>query len=349
MVELRDDRLVFCFPDVHASATLTIEFQRTLRIPDDGTSHPLPPGFGAFPLRHVDDGGPDVPAAWTTRGGVMLPMYQSEAMWIRFRPGYDGQRGVPYPFAVAIAAGKINAVTGQQWTNQLHADPQDYVVAPPQPWIDGFCVTKGVIRQFVAMPLGGGYTAEEQITGEAEYGGVQIMVRPMLAERFEVRFPIRQRDGRIGSPRDLMTDTGAMPMMSRMAVSLSMGLGAGGQMKQDIYDDPYGFDEWDPGARARCFVHIANSEMWRACTGEAPPTQPPTAAEYTKAGLPWFDYYDETPAIEGSAILRGLKSVLQLGRKKGEMPVPENEPAGPKRVVVIKKPRSSDEVREGTF
>lgn len=31
-----------------------------------------------------------------------------------------------------------------------------YLVAPDQPWLDGFCVQKGLIRQFVAMPLGQG-------------------------------------------------------------------------------------------------------------------------------------------------------------------------------------------------
>ncbi len=29
-----------------------------------------------------------------------------------------------------------------------------------------------MIRQFVAMPLGEGYTAEEQLTGEAQHGGL---------------------------------------------------------------------------------------------------------------------------------------------------------------------------------
>jgi hypothetical protein len=49
------------------------------------------------------------------------------------------------------------------------------VVVPEQPWLDGYCVEKGIIRQFVAMPLGAGYTAEEQISGKAEHGGLQIM------------------------------------------------------------------------------------------------------------------------------------------------------------------------------
>jgi hypothetical protein len=34
---------------------LTIAFQRTLRIPADGRTYPLPAGLGAFPLRSLDD------------------------------------------------------------------------------------------------------------------------------------------------------------------------------------------------------------------------------------------------------------------------------------------------------
>lgn len=48
MIELRDDALVFSFPEVHPQARLSISFQRTLRIPDDGKDHPLPPGLGAL-------------------------------------------------------------------------------------------------------------------------------------------------------------------------------------------------------------------------------------------------------------------------------------------------------------
>jgi len=345
MIELRNDRLIFSFPDVHPSATLQLDFQRTLRIPDDQQSHLLPPGLGAFPLRHVDDGTDRMPAAWKSRGGVMLPMHQAEALWIHFRPGFDHDRGFAYPFAIAIAAGKINAVTGQQWTNQIHEDPQDYVVAPRQPWLDGFAVSKGTIRQFVAMPLGQGYTAEEQITGEAETGGVQLLVYPMRRDRFEARFPVRPRV-RIEAVYDMMV---APEASARKFGGSAMGLGAGGRMKQTIFDDPFGFDEWDLTARSRCFVHIANSEMWRDFTGEKPPTQPPSAADYTRAGLPWFDYYDESPAVEGSAILRGLKSGLTLGSQKKEAPLPESDPVAGERVVVIRPRRSSDEVRQGTF
>ncbi len=87
-------------------------------------------------------------------------MDQSEALWI----GFSAQ----YPCAVKIAAGKINAVSGAAWTAELPSAPQDYVVVPGQPWLDGFSVGEGIIRQFVALPPGAGYSVEEQLTGRAD-------------------------------------------------------------------------------------------------------------------------------------------------------------------------------------
>ena len=86
MIELKNDRLVFQFPEVDSSAVLEIVFMRTLRIPDDDRSYLLPPGLGAFPFRHVDDFAAEVPQRWVEHGGVMLPMYQAEAMWLFFIP-----------------------------------------------------------------------------------------------------------------------------------------------------------------------------------------------------------------------------------------------------------------------
>ena len=191
MIELQRSQLVFSFPEVHPQARLAVEFQRTLRIPDDGRSYPLPPGLGRFPLRHVDDHATAVPPAWREHGGVLLPMYQSEALWVRFASTYLPAHVTSYPFAVKVAAGKVNAATGGPWAEGLGRQPQDYVVAPVQPWLDGYCVEKGFVRQFVAMPLGPGYTAEEQLTGSAEHGGLQLVVHPMRREAFERRFPRR--------------------------------------------------------------------------------------------------------------------------------------------------------------
>lgn len=333
MIELRKEQLVFTFPEVHREATVSIEFQRTLRIPDDDHDYPLPPGLGRFPLRHVDDFAPNVPPRWLEHGGVMLPMYQSEALWVMFSGNY--------PFAVRVATGKIDAVTGKTLRSGLERDPQNYLVLPEQPWLDGYCVERGVIRQFVAMPLGAGYTAEEQITGTAEHGGLQLVVYPMKAEAYE-RTRVRLREWTLGSV--------PMSPMSLSEAAPAMGLAPGGRMRQEIFDDPFALADWDLEHSSRCFVHIANSLVWRQITGEQPPTVPPTASEYARAGLPWFDYYAEgLSAVPGSKILDKLKSVAQLGKEKGDVPLPENEPVQATPVIELRRGLKRGQVREGRF
>jgi hypothetical protein len=347
MIELKHDSLVFTFPEVHSHARLTIDFQRTLRIPDDGKDYPLPPGLGNFKLRHVDDFSKTVPAEWIDHGGVMLPMYQSEALWLRFSSEYISDHGTAYPFAIKVATGKINAVTGKDWTDWLQRDPQDYMISTEQPWLDGYCVEKGIIRQFVAMPLGTGYSAEEQITGKADHGGIQIIVYPMKRKIFKKRFPKVKRvtgnlkyDPAIPSPYQLNEP---MPCFD-------MGLAPGGRMKQEIYEDPFDLDDWEMDQRSRCFVHIANSLVWRKITGDSPPTVPFNAEEYTRRGLPWFDYYSDNSApLKGSEILKGLKSVVQLGKDKQDNPLPENESVTPGKIIELRKGLKKNEVREGTF
>ena len=225
MVELDSNKLVFSFPEIHPNAICEIEFQRALRIPDDNQSYPLPPGLCPFPLAHVEDYASKLPSQWQKHGGVLLPMFQSEALWINFSsrhiPRYE-----PYPFAVKIATGKINAVTGEAWKNDLTEEPQDYVVIPDQPWLDGYCIQKGLIRQFVAMPQGQGFTAEEQITGTAEHEGLQIIVYPMKREYYE------ELENRI--PLDVCYSECSYGIAEEC---MELGLAPGGVMKQEIYED----------------------------------------------------------------------------------------------------------------
>jgi hypothetical protein len=134
MIELRNEALVFSFPEVHPDAQLRIDFHRTLRIPDDGKDYPLPPGLGRFPMKHVDDYCEKIPEVWLERGGVMLPMYQSEALWLNFDSSQIPYHWTEYPFAIKVAAGKINAVTGDSWSDGLLRNPQDYMVSPEQPY-----------------------------------------------------------------------------------------------------------------------------------------------------------------------------------------------------------------------
>jgi hypothetical protein len=326
MLELRHDALDFCFPEVHADARCRIDFQRTLRIPDDNRDYLLPPGLGRFPLQNVDDFAERLPAEWLQHGGVFLPMYQAEALWINFHGDY--------PCAIKIAAGKINAVTGDPWTNTLSQDPQDYVVVPEQPWLDGFAVDKGLIRQFVAMPLGEGFSAEEQLTGAGVHGGIQVLVYPMKRQVYE----------------DLCAQRSKMVFDLAPCARLAgpdMGLAPGGLMRQEISDDEHGIDAWDQDAGSRCFVHLMNSVAYLQATKHLPPQEPPSAADYTKAGLPWFDYFDaERKALAGAAKLAGLDSVAATSIKKGQGPVSGNAPIPSPAVTAV---GPDNRVREEEF
>jgi hypothetical protein len=340
MIVLEHDNLVFRFAEVHEHALAEIGFQRTLRIPDDGKTYPLPPGLGAFHVRHLEDYEARVPQDWRERGGVMLPLYQAEAMWISF--GGRASRG--YPCAIKIAAGKINAVSGKPWKPELDASERDYVVVPGQPWLDGFCIAKDVIRQFVAMPLGSGYSVEEQLTGKAEYGGLQIVVYPMRKERYEEL--LRKREEAERAPRRMYR--AAFSASAPMAAG-AMGLAAGGRMRQQIYADRYGFDAWDQGVSSRCFVTLVDAVHWREVTGLAPPSRPPTAADYGKAGLPWFDYYAaDRETLAGAPELALVKSVAEIAEEKGDDSLDPEGGVEPATVIELGpgKPAAPRPVRE---
>lgn len=338
MIELLNDVLAFSFPEVHPEARCRLDFQRTLRIPDDNQCYPLPAGLGRFPLHHVDDYKHKLPESWRRHGGVFLPLYQSEALWVYLlESSWSG-----YPCAVKIAAGKINAISGGAWRNDLVAHPQDYVVATSQFWVDGFAVGEGLIRQFVAMPLGAGFTAEEQITGEAAHGGLQLAVYPMKRERYEIL--AQQRAA--AKDDDSWMDRPAF-LRSGNSDATAMGLAPGGLMRQTINQDPYGVDAWDQTAGARCFVHLVDSLSYYAITGHLPPQPPLTAKQYAAEGIPWFDAYAaDKKALPGSVSLAALDSLAAKFIKVGRGLLPGNKPIKPRIVISLMDP---PRVREGDF
>ena len=103
-------------------------------------------------------------------------------MWIRFQSASQ--------FAIKIYLGGVNAVSGEPMIEnvatqlrrqKLKAEGksiQDYVVTPNQIWLDGIASAAGVVRQFVAMPMGSGYSVEAQVTGQDLVGGLQFELTP---------------------------------------------------------------------------------------------------------------------------------------------------------------------------
>ncbi|KAJ8594269.1 hypothetical protein M405DRAFT_838674, partial [Rhizopogon salebrosus TDB-379] len=64
--------------------SLTISFQRTIRVPETQEPNNLPPGLGSFPLYNVAEFAHVLPQDMVEKGGLFFAMYQREAMWLRF-------------------------------------------------------------------------------------------------------------------------------------------------------------------------------------------------------------------------------------------------------------------------
>ncbi|MBO0865807.1 MAG: hypothetical protein J2P16_12130 [Mycobacterium sp.] len=301
-----------------------VSFLRTLRIPETGL-HPLPPGLGRFPLRRVEDYPDTAPAEWLARGGVMLPIYQREAMWLSF----DADE----PAALQVGVGKVCAVSGNAWSERLRRNPQNYLALPKQPWLDGINAGDGFIRQFVAVPLGSGATVEGQVTGQEVHGGIQLRAVGLTAEALA-----RWRADRRRSV-DRLRMLGAAP------VCASMGLGAGGRMRQEVYRDDRSRSDYDENRSCRVFVHLCSAAQWTAITGEVPPPTPVDRDAYVKAGLPWFDYFDaDADDLAPSDTLAGVKTVgdLLAGKEDSFLPV---DPA----TVVSLKDAGGEPVMDGEW
>lgn len=170
------------------SNNLHLRFQRTLRVPEDGKSYPLPAYFGSYPLLDVETFSHRLPLHMRKKGGLFIPMFQREALSLDF--GYAYQKSEEY-FAIRIYAGSINAISGKEPQNQAGGGEQDYIVAPKQRRLDGFLAGKGVVKQFVAMPLGFGYSVEKQVTGTEFIGGLQLEIIPRLTDKVKFIRPQR--------------------------------------------------------------------------------------------------------------------------------------------------------------
>jgi len=398
-----------------------VTFCRTLRVPDDGKNYPLPAGLGHFPIHAVADYAQRVPRDWLETGGFFLPMYQSEAMYLEL----GGQTWRPNIAKVGV--GRINAVTGKPWDECIHATQQDYLLCPHQKWLDGINAGQGFVRQFVAMPLGKGYTVEEQVTDECQFGGIQIaafaakpgifpeidpqeienaklkpgdadlmagilkLVHPyqsVLAMQVLKYSPKEILDALGNDKRDLLkviqkdalaqlepliknkdafsrlkneifpsgirySLSAGQPRYRLAGISLdelytepSMGMAAGGRLKQKIIGDTFGANTWDPLTKGSVFIHLVNSNVYRDITGNAPPTRPIEAVHYQSMGIPWFSYYDDRQtSLAPSRILSRIKSIFTVDQQRGKAEKPETPlPVDSQKIVEIKIPSRMERV-----
>src|SRR6202000_598975 len=123
----------------------------------------LPALLDYFPLFRVEDYASCLPEYMQRKGGVFIPMFQREALAILFEstpwPRHSDQ-SYEELYALRAFAGSVNALSGTECSKDDQANGEKYTVIPKQRRLDGFVNTGNTLKQFVAMPLGFGYTAE---------------------------------------------------------------------------------------------------------------------------------------------------------------------------------------------
>ena len=286
---------------------LLVSLHRTLRLPEDSRTYPLPPGLGLLPVLQSGTDG-DIPQ-------FLVPLYRREALWIGF------SAAAWKPTAVKVIAGGINAASGLPDDDDALDAPQNYLVCPDQPWLDGCNIGDGVIRQFVAMPLGEGYGLGAR-SSAGEKGGLDIITFDPLPGRFP----------------DSPPPAGPGPTkLSRMIATASqeMTLGVGGRMRQKIYPDRFGRDVWDASTIGRTHVRLIDARAWLELTGEAAPPSPINTDSYTRAGLPWFDIYDEGEATLKPSAPEPPRTIGEHDRNRGTAPTDRPIDVNTRQITII--------------
>ncbi|KAF7857827.1 uncharacterized protein EAF02_011194 [Botrytis sinoallii] len=128
----------------NSGGKMEISFHRTVRVPDDGKNYQLPPDLGKFPTYSIDDYAEKLPLDIVREGGVFVPIWQREALWIKFH-AYETSR-----LAVKVFVGGINAMSEES---------RHFI-------------------QLVAVPTGSGYSVEAQIKGFDKIAGLRFEIIP---------------------------------------------------------------------------------------------------------------------------------------------------------------------------
>ncbi len=309
-IEEKEETVSIRSEDGVTMGDLRIIFHRTVRVPEkkNNKGNSLPANMGNFPVFRVLDFKDTVPEHWKKHeGAFLICMHKHEAMWIGFR-------NPEQPIALIVGAGMINALTGEKLSGVLTRTPeQNYLVAGHQPWLDGFKTSEGGnVYQFVGAILGEGETVEEQLTGEAKFGGFQF-----AAFRPKVELVRASRPGEYIKSLSSFSfgATRGAGVTRGMSEVREMGLGAGGAITQKIYPDPYTEDHsvakiWNTLPFMKTYIYIVDPKSFEQITGLKAPASPITYQTYQKMGLPWYGLFDtEMDDLPGSGKFEDIKKV----------------------------------------
>ncbi len=308
--------------------SMEVTFHRTVRVAEGRQPSNLPPSLGHMQLYPVKDYEGKCPENWEVEG-FFVSLHDTEAMWMSFTLS-------EHPVALLVGAGGVNALTGEKLGTELKKD--NYLVAPPQPWLDGWKDKDGTVYQFVATPYkkGEGISVAEQLIGsESKTGALGIALfdpkdpsklaikhGPMegygdsaYGDDFKWTHPTDESvtmsyagDGSFLKGSSAPTRTlSVQSVKSRSTKFSEMGVGKGGKIIQKIYPDPHGLEVWREKPSGTLAVYLVNAHVFEEITGIK--VLLPVGHESYSGH--WFGLQDgQEGDVEGTNKFTGLKSAV---------------------------------------
>lgn len=303
---------------------LEVTFHRTVRVAEGRVPSNLPPSLGRIKLYKVSDYRKNCPEYWDN-GSYFLSLHDTEAMWIAFQ-------SIGKPCAVLVGAGGVNALTGGKLGTKLEKD--NYLVCPPQPWLDGWKDVDGTVHQFVATPhkKGDGITVGEQMLGaESQTGAMGLAIfEPKEDAKLTVTpVPVQGYVGTAACTNVICPAPPTLPRQRPARPHAEMGLGKGGKIIQKVYSDPHGLTVWKAKPTVVFAFYLVDAKTAEDITGETV-ANPVAHSGYNG---PWFGLQDEKlPDVAGTNIFSGLKSAFpgDTTNAQEEAVHPEQLPIGSK-------------------
>lgn len=231
---------------------LEITFQRSTKL-----------AAGAPPARVRSFGA--LPVARLTADMAIVPLADEESVWL----GLEG-RNPTTPCALRVLVVGVSledAVSGTVPAVHLADAPQNYIVVPPQGWLEGATAADACARQFVRRPDG----EHQQVVHE-----FRLSVVPLRSTMAGLAPGVPQAPRRAVGPHRPSAWSTHRPPACQQA----------GHLERHLAPDSHGVGAWDVASASRVRVQLVSGPEYQRLSGSGPPPPIDLSAAYRGWRLP---------------------------------------------------------------
>jgi hypothetical protein len=165
--------------------------------------------------------------------------------------------------------------------------------------------TRGRATQHIAFEHGYGMVGTRHIELNAS--------EDSLVNNWQKSSIRRTQNKKLPEENFLRTPPKSPPKQARLRVQWSMGISAGGLIRQQIFADTNASRSWDLASSTLVNIQILNSVAYESLTSMLAPPSPIDANTYLRQGIPFYELFNERlSAVAGAEPFTAIRSVGDL-------------------------------------